>query len=168
MARTRDGRAREDLETLEKMEHVKVSEGDVILLYTGLMETAVGPWEASEGGAGWHADVAYFLKDRSVSFIGEDQINDVSPTGFPQQMGLPIHLIALSMLGVDIFDNLDLERAAETAKRLNRYEFLFGRTVANREGNGLAPQSACHFLASETLPGPLRVARPGRHDVRIV
>jgi hypothetical protein len=60
-----------------------------------------------------------------VSFIGDDQINDVSPTGFPQQMGLPIHLMALSILGVDIFDNLDLERAAETAKRLNRYEFLF-------------------------------------------
>ena len=86
------------------------------------------------------------LKDRSVSFIGDDQINDVSPTGFPQQMGLPIHLIALSILGVDIFDNLDLERAAETAKRLNRYQLpVLGRTVADREGNGLAPQSACHF-----------------------
>src|SRR5262245_3912177 len=118
---------REDLETLEKMQHVKVSEGDVILLYTGRWKhrAQVGPWKASEGGAGWHADVAYFLKDRGVSFIGDDQINDVSPTGFPQQMGLPIHLMALSILGVDIFDNLDLERAAETAKRLNRYEFLF-------------------------------------------
>jgi kynurenine formamidase len=118
---------REDLETLEKMEHVKVSEGDVILLYTGRWKhrAQVGPWKSSEGGAGWHADVAYFLKDRGVSFIGDDQINDVSPTGFPQQMGLPIHLLSLSILGVDIFDNLDLERAAETAKRLNRYEFLF-------------------------------------------
>jgi kynurenine formamidase len=26
---------------------------------------------------------------------------------------------------VSIFDNLDLERAIEQAKRLNRYEFLF-------------------------------------------
>jgi kynurenine formamidase len=117
----------EDLEALEKMEHVKVSEGDVILLYTGRWKhrAMVGPWKASEGGAGWHADVAYFLKERGVSFIGTDQINDVSPTGFPQTVGLPIHQLALVYLGVDIFDNLDFERAIETARRLNRYEFLF-------------------------------------------
>ena len=28
-------------------------------------------------------------------------------------------------MGVSIFDNLDFERAAEQARRLNRYEFLF-------------------------------------------
>jgi len=118
---------REDLETLEKMQHVKVAEGDVILLYTGRWKhrAAMGPWKASEGGAGWHADVAYFLKDRSVSFIGADQINDVSPTGFPPSVALPIHQLALAFLGVDIFDNLDFERAIETARRLNRYEFMF-------------------------------------------
>jgi len=27
--------------------------------------------------------------------------------------------------GVSIFDNLDFERAAEQARRLNRYQFLF-------------------------------------------
>jgi kynurenine formamidase len=116
-----------DLEALEKMEHVKVTEGDVILLYTGRWKhrAEVGPWKASEGSAGWHADVAYFLKERGVSFIGSESINDVSPTGFPPTMGLPIHLIALASMGVDIFDNLDFDRAVETARRLNRYEFLF-------------------------------------------
>ena len=118
---------REDLETLEKMEHVKVSEGDVILLYTGRWKRreAVGPWKTSEGVAGYHADVAYFLKDRGVSFIGEDEWNDVSPTGFPQSVGLPLHALALVALGVDIMDNLDFERVVETARRLNRYEFMF-------------------------------------------
>jgi len=28
-------------------------------------------------------------------------------------------------MGVSIFDNLDLERGVEQARRLNRYEFLF-------------------------------------------
>jgi kynurenine formamidase len=65
-----------------------------------------------------------FLKERGVSFIGEDQINDVSPTGFPPSVGLPVHQMALVFLGVDIFDNLDFERAIETARRLNRYEFM--------------------------------------------
>src|SRR5262245_11203929 len=116
-----------DLEALEKMQHVKVTDGDVILLYTGRWKhrAEVGPWKSSEGSAGWQADVAYFLKERGVSFIGSDAINDVSPTGFPQTMGLPIHLLALVSLGVDIFDNLDFERAIETARRLNRYEFMF-------------------------------------------
>ena len=118
---------REDLEALEKMEHVKVSDGDVILLYTGRWKRrdAMGPWKTSEGVAGYHADVAYFLKDRGVSFIGEDEWNDVSPTGFPQSVGLPLHALALVALGVDILDNLDFERVVETARRLNRYEFMF-------------------------------------------
>ena len=118
---------REDLEALEKMERVKVSDGDVILLYTGRWKRreALGPWKTSEGVAGYHADVDYFLKDRGVSYIGEDEWNDVSPTGFPQAVGLPLHALALVALGVDIFDNLDFERVVETARRLNRYEFMF-------------------------------------------
>ena len=118
---------REDLEALEKLEHVKVSEGDVILLYTGRWKrrAAVGPWKTSEGVAGWHADVAFFMKERGVSFIGADEWNDVSPTTLPQAVGLPIHKLALVALGVDIFDNLDFERVIETARRLNRYEFMF-------------------------------------------
>ena len=51
--------------------------------------------------------------------------NDVSPTTLPQAVGLPIHKLALVALGVDIFDNLDFERVVETARRLNRYEFMF-------------------------------------------
>ena len=127
VARAGDSGPQGGSEALEKIEHVKVTEGDVILLYTGRWKhrSEVGPWKSSEGSAGWHADVAYFLKERGVSFIGSDAINDVSPTGFPQTMGLPIHLIALVSLGVDIFDNLDFERAIETARRLNRYEFMF-------------------------------------------
>ena len=116
---------REDLETLEKIQRVKVSPGDVILLYTGRWKrrAALGPWPNATGFAGYHIDVAYFLKERGVSFIGADGPNDVSPSGLPQGVGL--HQLALVAMGVSIFDNLDFERAAEEARRLNRYEFLF-------------------------------------------
>jgi hypothetical protein len=40
--------------------------------------------------------------------------------GFP----LAVHRVALASLGVNIFDNADLEALAETAARLNRWEFL--------------------------------------------
>jgi len=118
---------REDLEALEKIEHVKVSSGDVILLYTGRWKrrAALGPWPNTSGFAGYHADVAYFIKERGVSFIGDDGPNDVSPTGLPPSITNPLHKLALVAMGVSIFDNLDFERAVEEAKRLNRYEFLF-------------------------------------------
>ena len=118
---------REDLEALERIERVKVSPGDVILLYTGRWKrrAARGPWPNTDGFAGYHADVAYFIKERGVSFIGGDGPNDVSPSGLPQSVGLGLHQLALVAMGVSIFDNLDFERAADQASRLNRYEFLF-------------------------------------------
>lgn len=116
---------REDLEMLERIQRVKVSPGDVILLYTGRWKrrAALGPWPNATGFAGYHIDVAYFLKERGVSFIGADGPNDVSPSGLPQGVGL--HQLALVAMGISIFDNLDFERAVEEARRLNRYEFLF-------------------------------------------
>jgi kynurenine formamidase len=118
---------REDLEALEKLEHVKVSPGDVILLHTGRWKrrAALGPWPNTTGFAGWHSDVAYFIKERGVSFIGGDGPNDVSPTGLPPAVTNPLHRLALVAMGVSIFDNLDFDRAVDEARRLNRYEFLF-------------------------------------------
>src|SRR6266851_5731431 len=48
---------REDLEALEKIEHVSVSPGDVILLHTGRWKrrAALGAWKPSDGYAGYHA-----------------------------------------------------------------------------------------------------------------
>ncbi|MES3006636.1 MAG: cyclase family protein [Pseudomonadota bacterium] len=116
----------EDLLELERIQGVTVEPGDVILLYTGRWKRreALGAWPTSEGVAGYHADVAFFLKERGVSFIGHDLWNDVSPSGVPN-VRLPLHSLALVSLGVGIFDNLDFERVAQTAKELGRYEFLF-------------------------------------------
>jgi hypothetical protein len=116
-----------DLEALERIEGVRVEPGDVILLYTGRWKrrAALGPWPTSEGVAGYHADVAYFMKARGVSFIGHDMWNDVYPHEFSDEERLPLHRLALVSLGTGIFDNLDFERVAEEARRLGRYEFLF-------------------------------------------
>ena len=116
----------EDLLELERIQGVSVQPGDVILLYTGRWKRreALGPWPTSEGVAGYHADVAYFLKERGVSFIGHDMWNDVSPSGVPE-INLPLHNLALVSMGIGIFDNLDFEQVAEVAARLGRYQFLF-------------------------------------------
>jgi kynurenine formamidase len=115
-----------DLIELEKIQGVTVEPGDVILLHTGRWQrrAALGAWPTSEGVAGYHSDVAYFMKERGVSFIGHDMWNDVSPSGIPN-VRLPMHSLALVSLGVSIFDNLDFGDVAEVAKELGRYEFLF-------------------------------------------
>jgi hypothetical protein len=40
--------------------------------------------------------------------------------GFPNA----VHRIAIAALGMHVLDNLDLEAVAETAARLNRWEFM--------------------------------------------
>lgn len=116
----------DDLLALEKIQGVTVEPGDVILLYTGRWRrrAALGAWPTSEGVAGYHANVAYFLKERGVAMIGHDMWNDVAPSGIPG-VNLPLHSLALVSLGVSIFDNLDFERVAVEAKRLGRYSFMF-------------------------------------------
>jgi len=117
---------REDLLALERIENVRLAPGDVMLLYTGRWKrrAALGPSPEATGFAGYHVDVAYLIGERDVAFIGADGPNEVVPGDRPKGVG-SIHQLASVAMGVGIFDNLDLERAAAEARRLKRYEFLF-------------------------------------------
>jgi kynurenine formamidase len=115
----------EDLEAWEQKAGIKVSPGDAIFLRTGrwARREKLGPWPVSRNEAGYHASVAPWLKARGVSFLGSDDAQDVTPS-LVEGVTLPVHTLAITALGVDILDNLDLEAVAETAARLNRWEFL--------------------------------------------
>jgi kynurenine formamidase len=119
----------EDLEAWEKRAGVKVSPGDAIFLRTGrwARRAKVGPWTIGRNEAGYHASIAPWLKTRGVSFLGSDSAQDVTPS-LVEGINLPVHILAITALGIDIFDNQDLEAVAETAAKLNRWEFLL--TVA--------------------------------------
>jgi kynurenine formamidase len=124
---------REDVEAWEKQAGVKVGPGDAILLRTGrwAKRDAGGPFANLSG---YDGSFAPFLKERDVALIGSDGIQDV---GTVPGFSLPIHQIALVSLGVDIFDNLDLEAVAATAARLNRWEFLlFAAPIPVTGGTG--------------------------------
>jgi kynurenine formamidase len=115
----------EDLEAWEKKAGIKVAPGDAIFLRTGrwARRAKLGPWNISQNEAGYHASVAPWLKARGVSFLGSDDAQDVTPS-LVEGVGLPVHTLAITALGVDILDNQDLEQLAETAAKLNRWEFL--------------------------------------------
>ena len=119
---------RADLEAWEKKAGVKAGPGDVILLYVGRWKrrAALGP--VAGRVAGYHPDVVPWIKEREVAFIGHDFNIDWNPRpGWGAAEGIPVnpvHQAVLNWMGVSIIENLDLEQAVETARRLNRYEFM--------------------------------------------
>ena len=124
----------EDIEAWEKKAGVKVGPGDAVFLYTGrwARREKLGPWPLMTNSAGFHASVAPWVKARDVAFIGSDAVLDVYPELVQDPNGRDqanaFHILMIAALGVDIFDNLDLEALAQTAARLNRWEFML--TVA--------------------------------------
>lgn len=115
----------EDVEAWEKMARVKVSAGDVILLRTGrwARRDKIGPWPVGRSAAGFHASIAPWIKARGVAMVGSDAASEVTPT-LVAGVNLPVHTLLITAMGINILDNHDLERLAETAAKLRRWEFL--------------------------------------------
>lgn len=123
----------EDVEAWEKKAGVKIGPGDAIFLRTGrwARRAATGPFA---NFAGFDASFAPFMKRRDIALIGSDAVLDAGTVpGFP----LAVHTVALVALGVNIFDNVDLEALSETAARLNRWEFaLVAAPIRVTNGTG--------------------------------
>ena len=115
----------EDLDAWEEMAGVTVQPGDAVFIRTGrwARRAEVGPWNISQNAAGLHASALPWFKSRDVSFMGSDAALDVVPS-LVEDVRLPVHLLTIVAMGVDLFDNQDLEALAETAASLNRWEFL--------------------------------------------
>ena len=80
---------------------------------------------------------------RDIAFVGHDFNIDWAPRpGWGQAEGvppMPIHQAMLNWLGVGIVENLDLEKLVETARRLNRYEFMLTFAPLPVEGGTGSP-----------------------------
>lgn len=126
-----------EIEAWEKKAGVKIGPGDAILLRTGrwLRRAEKGPWQLfpappGEGEAGYHVSCAAWFKKRDVAIVGADVSNDVTPhvevagEVLSLTRGMPIHSLTIVALGGIIIDALDLEAVADTAAKLNRWEFM--------------------------------------------
>jgi kynurenine formamidase len=93
--------------------------------------------------AGYFADTIPFFKERDVAFAGHDFNIDWNPRpGWGPEQGIisnPIHQALLVWMGIGIVENLDLEAVAETARRLNRYEFMMTFAPIPVEGGTGSP-----------------------------
>ena len=128
----------EDLDAWEEMAGVTIQPGDAVFIRTGrwARRAEVGPWNISQNAAGLHASTMPWFKSRDVSFMGSDAALDVVPS-LVEDVRLPVHLLTIVAMGVDLFDNQDLEALAETAASLNRWEFtLVAGPLAVENGTG--------------------------------
>ena len=114
-----------DIEAWEAQAGITVSAGDAVFLRTGrwARRAALGPWQLSGNSAGIHASVVRWLKERDVAFFGSDTASDVQPS-LVEGVNLPVHTLLIAGLGMNLFDNVDLEALAETAAEENRWEFM--------------------------------------------
>ena len=133
----------EDLDAWEQMAGVTVRPGDAIFIRTGrwARRADMGPWAIQQRAAGLHASAMPWVKARDVSFIGSDAALDVVPSQV-EGVGLPVHMLTIVAMGVDLFDNQDLEALAETAAELDRWEFMLVAAPLAVEGGTGSPINA--------------------------
>jgi len=75
-----------------------------------------------------------------VAVLGSDVGLDVTPFGVDGVVN-PVHTLVITGMGVAVVDNADLEGLAETAARLNRWEFMFsGAPIPVTGASGGTPQ----------------------------
>jgi kynurenine formamidase len=117
----------EDLEAWEIKAGVKVSAGDALFIRTGrwARRAAVGPWDVRTSAAGLDASVIPWLRQRDVATLGSDVPQRVVSPSLPDLGPLGnVHSFTLSVLGVHLFDDCDLEALSEAAAARHRWEFL--------------------------------------------
>lgn len=112
----------EDLEAWEEYAGIEVGPGDALLLRTGrwARRAVTG---ATGVMSGWDASVIPLLAERDIALLGADAVHE-APDSVPGLSVNPIHRFAIVARGVNLLDNLDLDAVAETAVRLNRWEFM--------------------------------------------
>lgn len=105
---------------------VELQPGDALLLRSGHQgrRRAVGPWDADSSSAGLHPSAMALLAKTGVSVLGADGDSDVRPSPVTG-VSSPIHVLALTALGIPLLDNLDLEELSAACREAGRYEFMF-------------------------------------------
>lgn len=110
----------DELEIAERRHGVTVTKGDILTIRTG---RDVRPGRGDGKIAGLHPHVAGWLHEREVALLGGDGPNDAMPPNSKSTWTNPIHELCLVGMGMQLMDNLDLERASKMCAELDRWAF---------------------------------------------
>jgi kynurenine formamidase len=131
---------RTDLEAAEREEGLRICAGDILLVRTGHARRLddLGPWDTSRVKAGLHPTTARFLAEREVTALGSDGNSDTAPST-TEGVDFPLHVLAVSAIGVHLLDYLNFEELAERCAREERWEFLFAAAPLRIPGGTGSP-----------------------------
>jgi len=117
---------REDLEVAEREHGVEIEEGDILLVRTGHARrlTELGPWDTAHSKAGLHPTTMSLLAERGVAALGCDGNSDTAPST-TEGVDFPIHVLAITAMGIHLLDYLQFEDLRRECERTGRWEFLF-------------------------------------------
>jgi kynurenine formamidase len=106
---------------------VEVEPGDILFLRTGngrrMVEEGVNHMGNVPGPAGFHVANMPFFHERGVAAIGADMPNDRNKSEY-QTIPNPVHAVSLTVLGLWIIDNCNLERVSKACEEHSRSTFL--------------------------------------------
>lgn len=132
-----------DLEEWENFAGITVSPGDVLFIRAGrwARRAEIGPWNYARGAAGLHASVLPWLKERGVSLLVGDAVNDVQPSGV-EGISRPVHTMTQVFIGLPLVDNGYLEDVAREAASRERWEFMVSWQITNVPNGTASPFNA--------------------------
>ncbi len=114
-----------DLLGAEKSQHVRIGDGDILLVRVGhrRRRTVLGPWDAASARAGLHPSALELLADRRIAALGSDGNNDTAPSA-AEGVDFPVHVLALRALGMMLLDYLQFEDLTPVCAAAGRWSFL--------------------------------------------
>lgn len=130
----------EDLVAATAALDVRVGPGDAVLLRSGhfARHRSLGPWDSGAASAGLHVNAVPLLAEWDIAVLGADGDSDLRPSPVPG-VHSPVHVLALTAMGVPLLDNLDLEALSAACAAAGRYEFLLVVAPLNVPGGTGSP-----------------------------
>ena len=122
--------SRAELEAIEKAQHVRLGEGDILVFRTGhhKRRLALGAWNndyppAGEGKAGLSVDSIPWMHERRIAAFLPDGDGETVPSNV-EGILYPIHPLQVTAMGMFAADSLQLEDLASACAEEGRFEFM--------------------------------------------
>jgi len=115
----------DDLLAAERDQKVQVGRGDILLVRVGHRERRreLGSWNAAKRRAGLHPEVMPLLAERQIAALGSDGNGDTAPS-LTDGVDFPVHVLAVSALGMMLMDYLDFGNVKTMCEEAARWSFL--------------------------------------------
>lgn len=142
-----DVASKDDVRKAIEIAGVEPEAGDILLFRTGRQarNAARGIAPPSAGLAGISIACAEWIRDWQVAALICDGGMDAQPSEV-ENVRIPWHIVTLTMMGMPIVDNADLEAIAAECTRLGRWEFLLTMAPLRIAGGTSSPLNPIAML----------------------